>query len=370
MKILYTTNLPSPYRVDFWNLLSRDLEVTVIFERKKALDRDDKWQNNSPKRFKEVYCKGISYGADSIISITPLKYVFDKDIDLVIVGNATSVTGIIMVMLMKMFKVKYVVEGDGAFVKEGRENLIKFWLKKTVISKALACLSTCNNHDEYYLKYGAKEDSIYRYSFSSIHEKDILSTPISLDEKRYYREKLGIKEKRTVLYIGQFIYRKGCDILVDVARKLDNDIGVIMVGGNEFSADVKEMVGKLPTNVHIYPFMKPEELKEFFLAADVFVLPTREDIWGLVVNEAMGYGVPVITTSMCNAGLELIKNDYNGMVVQSNSNSILEAIISILNKPIDIYHMMQENALESMKYATIERMVQDHRNIFSKLIDK
>ena len=51
------------------------------------------------------------------------------------------------------------------------------------------------------------------------------------------------------------------------------------------------------------------------MAADAFVLPTREDIWGLVINEAMAYGLPVVTTDRCNAGLELIKNNVNGYVV-------------------------------------------------------
>lgn len=51
------------------------------------------------------------------------------------------------------------------------------------------------------------------------------------------------------------------------------------------------------------------------MAADIFVHPTREDIWGLVVNEAMAKGLPVITTDRCVAGLELIKNESVGRIV-------------------------------------------------------
>ena len=50
-------------------------------------------------------------------------------------------------------------------------------------------------------------------------------------------------------------------------------------------------------NVYFIEFKKSEELNEYYKAADIFVHPTREDIWGLVVNEAMAKGLPVVTTN-------------------------------------------------------------------------
>ena len=57
--------------------------------------------------------------------------------------------------------------------------------------------------------------------------------------------------------------------------------------------------------------------------------PTREDIWGLVINEALAAGLPVITTNRCGAGLELIKNNENGFLV--NVEDIDELYEKILN---------------------------------------
>lgn len=54
MKLLYITNIPSPYRVDFFNELSKYCDLTVLFERKKADDRDDNWYGNRFK-FKAVF---------------------------------------------------------------------------------------------------------------------------------------------------------------------------------------------------------------------------------------------------------------------------------------------------------------------------
>ena len=72
-------------------------------------------------------------------------------------------------------------------------------------------------------------------------------------------------------------------------------------------------------NVHFIDFKNKDILKEYYYVADVFVLPTREDIWGLVINEALAYGLPVITTDKCMAGLEMIEDGKNGYIIPVNS---------------------------------------------------
>ena len=69
------------------------------------------------------------------------------------------------------------------------------------------------------------------------------------------------------------------------------------------------------TNVFFFDFMNKELLFKYYQISDLFVLPTREDIWGLVINEAMANGLPIITTDKCVAGKELI-ND-NGYIISS-----------------------------------------------------
>ena len=68
-------------------------------------------------------------------------------------------------------------------------------------------------------------------------------------------------------------------------------------------------------NVHYIDFKKKEELQEYYKASDVFVLMTVSDVWGLVINEAMACGLPIITTDKCVAGVELVANDVNGFII-------------------------------------------------------
>lgn len=55
-------------------------------------------------------------------------------------------------------------------------------------------------------------------------------------------------------------------------------------------------------------FKDKEEIRYFYLASDLFVLSIREDICGFVINEALAYGLPVITTNKCMVGLEILEN--------------------------------------------------------------
>ena len=70
-------------------------------------------------------------------------------------------------------------------------------------------------------------------------------------------------------------------------------------------------------NVYFIPFQNSDIIELYFKAADLFVFPTREDIWGLVINEAMANALPIITTDRCVAGLELIENEKRWLYYSS-----------------------------------------------------
>lgn len=95
-------------------------------------------------------------------------------------------------------------------------------------------------------------------------------------------------------------------------------------------------------------------MTDFYRAADLFVLPTREDIWGLVVNEAMAVGTPVITTN-CGAGMEILKNGEGGRIVPpKDPDSLAIAMQEMLN---DTELAKQtKRAIKSAQIYTIENM--------------
>lgn len=195
---------------------------------------------------------------------------------------------------------------------------------------------------------------------------DIAKTVISEEEKIKIRNELKIKEKQIVLAVGQFIHRKGFDVLLNAVEKLPKNIGFYFVGGKPTEEYLKIRNEKNLTNIHFVGFKNKSELKKYYMAADLFVHPTREDIWGLVINEAMAHGLPIITTNRCIAGLELVEDNVNGFVIDVDNVDMLSARIVEILMHKDIKEL-GENSLSKISEYTIEKMAEKHIDILNRL---
>lgn len=354
MKVLWLTNIPSPYRVKFFNALGKHCDLTVLFENRTSSERDASWGDINTENFHAVFLKGKRIGVAEAFCPSVIRYL-TKPYDRIVITNYSDPTGMLAVAFMKARRIRYEIEGDGAFPGTGKG--IKEWLKKFLLSGASRYFSTAKLHDSYYRMYGAAEDQIVRYPFTSVREADILAEPMSGEQKKSIRKTLQIEEKYMVLAVGQFIHRKGYDVLLKAAADLPGDFGVYIIGGQ--AAD--EYIGMVQelglNNIHFSGFKKPEELSRYYEAADVFVHPTREDIWGLVVNEAMAKALPVVTTDRCIAGLEMVEDGVSGRIVPVEDEKALSTAIT---QCTFAGREMSAAALKKAREYTTERMALCH----------
>ncbi|MGO5052618.1 glycosyltransferase family 4 protein [Lachnospiraceae bacterium LCP25S3_G4] len=362
---MWLTNVPSPYRVDFFNELGKWCDLTVLFEKVTSTERVNGWEKHEFNYFQGVFLKGISVDVDKSFSIASIKYLKKHEYDHIVVSDIATPTGISSIIYMKIRKISYLLEGDGGFAKSGKG--IKEHIKKWLIQGAKGYLSTSRIHDEYYRKYGAKNADIYRYPFTSVSEKDIKNEKLSIVEIKKIKKELNIKEEKVVLSVGQFIERKGFDVLIQACEKLQGNIRVIIIGGMPLKSYLLLIARLNIYNVTFAPYQSKEKLKAYFQISDLFVLPTREDIWGLVINEAMGYGLPVITTSRCIAGVELIKDFENGFIVAVDDVKDLTQKINLIMNNDHLREKMEENNFNKIQTYTIENMAKRHLNIFKEI---
>ena len=230
MKVVFLTTIPSPYRVAFFNEWGKHCDLTVIFERNSSNDRDDTWKTVNIENFKPIFLKGINIKANKALCLSIVQTIKELVFDVFIVGGYNTPTAMLAVEWLKRRKIPYILNADGGYIKE--DNPVVEIIKKHYISGASMWICTSERTIEYFLHYGAKQNLIRKYPFTSLHKEDILEHPVSREEKRNIRNKLGITEDKMVLSVGQFIHRKGFDVLLRAKKQLPGDLGLYIIGGN------------------------------------------------------------------------------------------------------------------------------------------
>lgn len=181
-----------------------------------------------------------------------------------------------------------------------------------------------------------------------------MNRPESLERtlKKYMSAKFV--PAQILIYVGQMIHRKGFDILLNVASDVSNDVIFYIVVGKP-SKEYKKLINNLNLkNIRFLDFMKKILLFKYYKIANFFMLPTREDTWGLVINDSMANGLPIIPTNKCVAGEELI--DQNGILIESED---VELLSNNINKILFDDLLQEEYATNSLKIIrsyTIENM--------------
>ncbi|MGU8826012.1 glycosyltransferase family 4 protein [Clostridium perfringens] len=367
MKITFLSNIPSPYRIDFFNELGKYISLKVIFEAERNYDLNKKWYKDIFDNFECIFLKKGAI-EEKKINWKILKYLNKRNQDLIVVTNYSYFTELLALLYIKLKRIPYCMEVDGGIIK--RESIFLKFFKRFLIKGAKAYISPSKSTDNFLMYYGANKDKIYRYNFTSLKNKDILSNKVLKKDKDTIKNKLGIKEEKIIVSVGRFIYLKGFDILLESCVNLKYDTGVYIIGG-EAKKEYLDIIEKLNLkNINFVDFKSKEELYDYYKVADVFVLPTRSDVWGLVINEAMSVGLPIITTTNCVAGLELIQNDINGYIIPSENSEILAEKINLLLKDDKLREIMKKNNLIKISEYSIEKMAKDHFDIFKKILNK
>ena len=358
MNVLYITNLPAPYRVDFFNELGKHVNLTVLYERATASDRDARWKGDHAHTFREIFLNGAHIGAASGASGKVLSYIKDPSYDIRIMGGYSSPTAMLAIRYMKRKKIPYILSIDGGFPV--RESRLKYKLKTAMISGAQLYLSTGTNGDRYLLHYGAKQEKILRYHFTSLMEKDVCTALPSAEEKKALRKKLGITKPYMILSVGRLLPLKRYDLLMDAVSGMD-DTETLIVGGLPDEYHKSLLKNHPEAHVRFVDFMPYQALREYYLAADLFVMTSDADVWGLVLTEAMANGLPVVATDSCGGAADLIENGKNGFIIPKGDSQALQKQIKAT---LPCREAFGSHSIEIIKEYTIEHEVLDHLSAF------
>ena len=364
-KVLIVFNHPAPYKVKLFNELSKYIDLTVIFEREKASDRNKSFYDEKEYKFKQVKIKGINLGKENIISSGVKKHLKHNKYDLIIMNGYSQFSEMSAINYLIKNKIPYTLYINGGIIRN-KESSVRRKLKRKYISHASNYFSPDENSNNYLVFYGADPAKIYNYPYSTIFAKEILPVPYEQLEKLEMRNNSDVHEEKIFVSCGQLIKRKNYFELIKRWQEINPKYGLYIIG----DGPQKEMLQKYIDdnriqNVHLIGYMSRKEMFNFYHLSDTFIFPSDEDIYGHVINEAMSQGLPVISTPNVNASRKLIKNSYNGFIISSLENDELKIAVENTLKT-----KMAKNAIATSYENTIEKMVEAHLEILKGIMEK
>ena len=193
----------------------------------------------------------------------------------------------------------------------------------------------------------AGETSLRYLRDLEIEQEDIFTAPNAVDTPLFAAlaekakgNKAQVRERNSLpsryfLYVGRLVREKGVFDLLDAYAQLSEEIraevGLVFVGDGVDRSDLMERASRIPAGtIQLAGFVHREHLAEFYALADALIFPTHSDPWGLVVNEAMSCGLPVISTSVAGCAPDLVQDGWNGYVVAPADSVQLAAAMSRL----------------------------------------
>jgi glycosyltransferase involved in cell wall biosynthesis len=313
--IVYTGQWPG-YAVGFENSFQvREVGATKFIELAKTANG---------------YNIGFSYASPSIIGHL-IKYKPN-----VIFANAFTIWTAMAIALKFLFgwKVIIIYEG-GSPGTDYRQASLRLRSRRLMVKLADALVVNGRSAKEYIVDVlEAKENCVFFRPFLVPSVRAL----VQYSEKE--KPQIDTKLKQPIfLYVGQIIPRKGVKTLLEACLILQKrgyqDYSLLIVGDGEQRQELEIFANKnnLKDRLKWIGKVPYKYLGFYFQQADIFVFPTYEDIWGMVLTEAMAFGKPVLCSQEAQA-VEMVVNGENGFVFDPNQpEKLAEYMIQFLTNP-------------------------------------
>ena len=197
---------------------------------------------------------------------------------------------------------------------------------------------------------GGTKSHMQLFMHYGMPEQRVFLMPMVIDNSKFNNPHHASPENDNVfrfLYVGRLVPCKGLETLLEAFSKLHESLPLktelILVGGGEQEADLKDVW----QNVDGISFVGKKygnNLIEFYRRGNCLVLPSKTEPWGLVVNEAMAAGLPVIVSDSVGAQWDLVESKETGIIFPTGDVDALYAAMKTLAENKTLCHRYGENA--------------------------
>ncbi len=333
--LFFRTNI-TPYRIDIYNALHEKLGCEMYFY----------WKQESSQKFNEEgmrklcnftphYLKGIRLGRQSRKLCTDIWSILRKhNPQIVIVPEFQVLT--IQVLLYKLlfhkkFKVISMCDDSYDMVNNDHDfTVVHKWARKLItpiLDDILVVDSRVCNW--YRLKYGK---GIWLPIIRD-EKKEIPNYLRSLPISREYVNRFDLENSKILLFVGRLDPVKNLNALIKALDKCKENFTTIIVGSGELDTELKKQASKCTRKILFAGHYVDDGIRAWYNIADVFILPSKQEAFGAVTNEALIAGNFVIVSE--HAGSACLINQSNGVIIKPFEIDNMALAIDMAMRNID-----------------------------------
>lgn len=375
-KVALITNIIAPYRIPCFNKVAElaPFDFDVYFLAENESNRD--WRVYKERiKFNYKVLKGLHFTLKNErfvhLNFGLSYYLSKRNYDVIVITGWDQLASYEAFLWAKIFGKKVAFFGESTLRDKRAKNKAFEKIKRFLVRNGDVFIPAGNAAAEYYKYLGAPEDRIFIAPFCADHEF------FKNGYLRLKRCREDIRKKKgypsvVILYCGRMVWYKGVHYLLQAYNKLQkerNDIGLVLLGDGPEKKDYEDYVKKNNLkNVFFEGFIHQDDLPEYYIVSDIFVLPSLSDTWGLVVNEAMAFGLSVISTYAVGATYDLVKDGINGFIVNPGNSDELYNALKKLCEDFELRKQMGIKSLEIIKDYTPENWARAFINAINRVL--
>jgi len=326
-EVILLTETISPYRIPVFNEIAQRLgnQFLVLFFGETEKRRQWRIYKEKIKFRYEVLMHFLLQKKGSepyFLNPTILYKLMKYSPSVIIISGYYNLSSLLAMLYAKFFGRRIVLWCEGnKYERRINYSLLEAY-KRWFVRNCTGYIVPGRASFEYLLSLGAKTDKIWIAPNAVDNDYFSQACDKYRETKEAFKKTKGYSEKN-ILYVGRLIDRKGIlDLLkaFQIVSGEQPDLGLLLVGSGKREARYRNFCKTHRIrNVFFAGFVHQEELPLYYAAADVFVLPTHSEPWGLVLNEAMACNLPIISSDVAGAAHDLIINGINGYIFQKGN---------------------------------------------------
>ncbi|OGT34833.1 MAG: hypothetical protein A3F11_08410 [Gammaproteobacteria bacterium RIFCSPHIGHO2_12_FULL_37_14] len=328
-KILMLFIEPTPYLLNLINILEKECpyHIDVVFIKSNFTQQ---WRLQSKHCVLDKQSRQFSY--------LFRQFFFKKKYDLIFLAGWSQPTTLFFMFCAKLHRIPIVVDSDTNFVPHTS------YYKRIIKRIIYPLLFKLPNH---FLPGGTRQSKYLEHYSVPKHKITIEKMTVDIvGQQQYYhqlpshfrtmkRSKLGLTNKDFVfLFIGRLIERKGVLDLIDSFSEIKHVNAKCIIAGDGPLQSTVEAAAKNNPNIIYAGWMENQALLDLYYLSDVFVLPAHWEPWGLVINEALAAGKPVIVSDQVGCIDDLVIPSETGKIFPAlDAHALTQCMTDFLINP-------------------------------------